>query len=714
MLIMRAGAKASWINILQISKNCFVRRIWMSIVLIVAGGLFAGARAAQNRHGFWKRMFDHRSVDKLHDQKHSLRKDKKSQLTRLSLAQLGNVVVTTVSEQPEKVWRTPAAIYVITQEDIKRSGATTIPEALRLAPGVEVSRIDADHWAVGIRGFGSQFSRSLLVLVDGRSVYTPLFAGVYWDVQNVMLQDVERIEVIRGPGGTIWGSNAVNGVINIITKNSRDTHGALLSAGGGNVDQGMTALRYGAGNGNGLNYRVYGMGFTRGPEYHNDGLNYDDWRMGQAGFRLDWDAGPDDSLRIQGDAYDGENGNRVAYAAYSPPAQVNISGYADVSGGNILGDWHHRFNDKADIQVRGYFDHTSRHEPDYGEVRNTFDFDFLNHLELWHHQNFLWGFGARWSSGDFLQKVPTVTFIPNNRAFNLYSGFVQDEIPIIGDKLSLTVGSKFEHNSYTGLEVEPTARLLWAPEDHETFWAAVTRAVRTPSRIDRDLLLTGFLRPAPPLPIYVQVTGNPNFTSERLTSYDVGYRQLISPRLYVDVVAFRNAYSGLSSYGHGSVFINQIPPSIFISFPFVNGLKGYTDGIEIAPDWRPTSWWRLTGSYSFLHINLENKPGNLDKSTLMTDQGSSPKHQFAIRSYLDLPGNVELDETYRYMSALPAQGVAAYGTADAHFGWQPISHLEFSLNGENLLQPSHVEYTPGAGPQVGIKRSVFSEITVRW
>lgn len=635
-------------------------------------------------------------------------------MSGLSLSQLGNVKVTSVSRQPEEVWRTPAAIFVLTQEEIRRSGATSIPEALRLVPGVEVSRIDSDHWAIGIRGFGSQFSRSLLVLIDGRSVYTPLFAGVYWDVQNVMLKDVQRIEVIRGPGGTIWGSNAVNGVINIITKNARNTHGVLGTAGGGNVDQGTTAVRYGAGNGKGLDYRVYGMGFVRGAEHHQDQIKYDDWRMAQAGFRSDWDSGNGDSLTVQGDIYKGGDGDRVAYASYTPPAQMNVTGTVPLSGGDIQGKWHHRFSDRSDIQLQTYFDHTSRREPQYGEDRNTFDFDFLHHLQLWHHEDFLWGVGARWSRGDFIQKVPTLSFDPMESTFKIYSAFVQDEVPIISNKLWFTAGSKFEHNSYSGWETEPTARLLWTPGVHQTFWAAATRAVRTPSRIDTDIALEGYLLSIQQVPVYVQVAGNKNFNSERLTSYEVGYRQLLTPRLYVDVAGFRNAYSGLSSYGPASLAFDTSPQRIFIGLPFVNGINGFTDGFEIAPDWKPTYWWRLEGSYSYLHINLENRPGIVIASTLASDQGSSPAHEFAIQSFVNLPWNVELDETYRYVGALPAQGAEAYGTADARIGWSPSEHLEFSISGDNLLQPYHVEFTPGSGPAVGIKRSGYGEITFRW
>src|SRR5216684_6580440 len=261
------------------------------------------------------------------------------QLKKLSLAQLGDLEVTTASKEPVTLARTPAAIYVLTQEDIRQSGATSIPEVLRLVPGVEVARIDSDKWSIGVRGFGSRLSRSVLVLIDGRTVYTQLFAGVYWEIQDTLLEDIDRIEVIRGPGGTIWGANAVNAVINIITKNARDTHGMLVSTGGGNLDQGFGSFRYGAGNGKNFNYRMYGKGFARGPQFHSDQRQFDDWTMGQGGFRTDWDLTNRDTLTLQGDLYNGDAGQRVGINSYSPPYMANVEQNVELGGGNLLGRW---------------------------------------------------------------------------------------------------------------------------------------------------------------------------------------------------------------------------------------------------------------------------------------------------------------------------------------------------------------------------------------
>src|ERR1700676_3883462 len=344
-------------------------------------------------------------------------------LKQLSLAELGNVQVTTTSKEPEQIWKTSSAIYVLTQEDIRRSGATSIPEVLRLVPGVEVARINSNSWSVAIRGFGSAFSKSVLVLIDGRSVYTPLFAGDYWDVQNVVLEDVERIEVIRGPGGTIWGSNAVNGVINIITKSAKNTHGSYASTSSGNIAQSESGVRYGAGHGNKLDYRAYAMGFGRTPEFHSDRDNYDGWQLGQAGFRTDSRLTDRDTLTVQGDLYKGSVGQQVGIGYYSPPAQRTIDGTEDVSGGNLLGRWRRVLSDTSDLQVQAYYDRTYRLGPQVGETRNTFDIDLLHHFVLKKRNDIIWGFGARWSPSDIIQTVPTVNFTPHHQDNNIYSAF---------------------------------------------------------------------------------------------------------------------------------------------------------------------------------------------------------------------------------------------------------------------------------------------------
>jgi iron complex outermembrane receptor protein len=637
-------------------------------------------------------------------------------LKHLSLEQLGNVEVTTVSKGRQQVLQTPAAVFVITQEDIRRSGATSIPEALRLAPGMEVARIDGNHWSIAIRGFAGQFSKSLLVLIDGRSVYTPLFEGVYWDVQNVILEDVERIEVIRGPGGTIWGANAVNGVINIITKSSENTHGALVTLGGGNVDHGTGGVRYGGTAGKDFNYRIYAIGSIRGPEFHSDGDGFDRWRMGQMGFRTDWKSGEKDTFTVQSDIYRVESGERAYIASFSPPAETQEDGKAYVSGGNLLARWQHTTGEGSDIQIQAYFDRTNRQDFELGETRDTFDIDFVRHARVHGDQELTWGLGARVSPSNFIQTSAGVNFLPNKQTDSIYSGFVQYELPIVRDKLTLTAGTKLEHNNFSGFEYQPSVRLLWTPTAHQSFWAAVTRAVRTPSRVDQDVQFAILVQATPPPPIYFEILGNPKLKAEQLIGYEAGYRTQINRNVYVDFTAFYNTYNDLQSYGPLSIAEADTPPPphLFIVLPYVNGIEGSTVGTEIAPNWKITHWWQVRGSYSFLHMDLKDKPGFTDIGNLLSSyMGSSPSSHVGFQSLFNLPKHFELDVTYRYSSALPAQAVGAYSTADVRLGWHVGEGLDFSVVGQNLLQPSHEEFGGDPGPLVGIKRSIYGKITWR-
>jgi iron complex outermembrane recepter protein len=643
----------------------------------------------------------------------STQQDQKTtgRLTQVTLEELGQIEVTTTSKEPVKASRTPAAIYVITQEDIRRSGATSIPEALRLAPGVEVARIDSNTWSIGVRGFASALSRDVLVLIDGRTVYTPLYAGVYWQVQDTVLEDVERIEVIRGPGGTIWGANAVNAVINIITRSAKDTRGMLVSTGGGNIDQGFVNLRYGGGNDKSFNYRIYGKAFNEGPEFHPNGSSFDSWRMGQTGFRTDMDLHNRDTFTFQGDLYNGDAGQSVGITTYSPPYMTNVQQSAELSGGNLLGRWKRTLGAGSDIQLQTYYDRTNREQSSFAESRDTFDIDFIHHLPLPGRQDFLWGLGVRLSSGNTTEVVPTVVFTPSHLTDKLYSGFIQDEIPIVGNQFSLTIGSKFLQETYSHFEVEPTARLLWTPNSRQTVWAAVTRAVRTPSRVEEDLQLTALITPNPLT--FVRVIGDRGFSTEHLLGYEVGYRSLLNSKFNLDIAAFYNNYDHLLSIEPGVPFSETSPgpAHVIVPFFFGNGLMGDTAGFEIAPDWTPTSRWRLRGSYSYLYMDLSTRTGSLDPSTVTSTEGSSPHHQGMIQSSLDLPRKLEFDQTLRYESDVPAQQVRAYTTADVRFSWHATPSLDLSVVGQNLLQPQHAEFGGDPGGLVGIKRTVYAKIT---
>ena len=631
------------------------------------------------------------------------------QLKRLSLEQLGNVEVVTGTKEPTEVWNTPAAIYVLTGDDIRRSGVTNLPDALRLVPGVNVARVSGDrNWVVAIRGLGDQYSKYVLVLIDGRSVYTPLFGGVFWTIDNVMLEDIDRIEVIRGPGGTIWGTDAVNGIINIITKSAKDSQGVLASAGGGSVDEDTEDLRYG-GTSHGFDFRVDAFGFVRGAEHHQDGQpNYDWSRVGQVGFRSDRVSGRD-SVTLQGDAYIGHLGDAQTLSTFTPPATFNSYKSTNVVGGNLLGQWRRDLPNEADLYLQAFWAHDDRVGPNFGETRDTFDVDFLHRTPPTRWQQFTYGVGARWSPSSTQQTIPTDNFIPASETESIYSGFLQEDVKFVPDRLSLTLGSKLEHNSYTGFEYEPSGRLLFTPRDDQSLWASISRAVRIPDRVDENIDVDVYLAP-----VWGEIVGNRNLRAERLVAYEGGYRGLWGKRIYFTAAGFHNVYDDLIAQGApflGTATTPPFPPgSLLIGFQYRNGIRGTTDGFELAPEWQPLSWWRFKAAWSYLHVNLEDVPGFDYPLTLTTLHGSSPNSQVVARSLIDLPGHFEFDQIFRYIGALPAQGVEAYETGDVRFGRHLSPGLDVSVVGQNLLQPHHEEFGISPGPNVGIKRGIYAKL----
>jgi iron complex outermembrane recepter protein len=633
-----------------------------------------------------------------------------AQLKTLSLEQLGNIEVTTASKQPEEVWHTPAAIFVLTHDDIRCSGATTIPDLLRLVPGVQVSQEQSDQWAVGIRGFDGQFSRGLLVLIDGRSVYTPLFEGVYWDVQDLALDDIDRIEVIRGPGGAVWGPNAVNGVINIITRSAADTQGAVVQADGGDpVEHFIGTIREGFSPKPDLQVRLFAKGFDRGPEFNPGHDPYDRWRQERGGFRADWKPTRNDNLTATGMFYGGRTGDQNAIGEFTPPAQITVDGTQLVSGGDAMLRWDRRLSGRSDFYVQGYFDRTNRATSQFTETRDTVDLDFIDHIANLPRQDVILGAGLRESPSNIVQTQATVNFLPHAQNDYLYSLFAQDAIGLLPDRLTLTLGSKFEDNNFSGWGAEPTARMLWNPRSDMTLWGAASRALRIPGRVDTDLTLIGNYLASPP--IFVSVNGNPNFKPEVLIGWEAGYRQLLHPSLYVDVAAFHNQYDDIESYG-GPIPVITTPadpyPYISVNVEYANGLRGVTDGLEIAPDWKPVSWWELRGSYSHLHLALHSKPGFSQASYAAADEGSAPDHEASMEALFTLPRGFEIAPDYRYVSALPADSVKAYQTADGRIAWSFAKHYGLSVNGRNLLQPYHEEFTGDNSNPVGIRRSLYA------
>jgi iron complex outermembrane receptor protein len=631
------------------------------------------------------------------------------ELKQLSLEQLAQTEITSVTKEAVPAFETPAAIGVMTNAEIRRSGARNIPDLLRLIPGVEVGQIQSNEWAVGVRGFQGKLSRSVLVLLDGRSVYTPLFAGVYWEMQDVMIEDIDRIEIIRGPGGTIWGSNAVNGVINIITKNSRETRGALVSAGGGNWQQGFLNMRYGWGTDN-LSYRVWGKAFVLGPQHHADDRDFDDWRRGQAGFRMDWQVSDRDALTIQGDGYAAEAGQSLRLNFYSPPSNPIVEGDKRFNGQNIMAHWRRVLSPSSDIQFRTYYDRTQREELNYEEVRHTIDVDFVHSL-AWQRHGFTWGAGARVSPSTFTQKVPTVDFTPHDQTYNIFSAFLQDEMALVRDRLNLTVGTKLEHTTYSGFNYQPSARLAWTPNTQHTVWGAVTRAVRTASRIEDGFNFTALITPA--VPLYVRLIGDGQFENEELMGYEAGYRNYISSRGFFSVALFHNRYDDLLSVDSRptEVEATPAPPHQVIPLDLRNGIVAQSSGGEVSGLVDAGDNVRLRASYSYVHLDAKRKPGSNDASTVRQLEGDTPRHKVVLQGSINLPKEFELNLAYRYVSAVPNQLVGAYSTGDVRIGRRLGEHFELEAVVRNLLQPFHAEYGGLPRGLVPIRRSGFVALT---
>ncbi|HJQ84694.1 MAG TPA: TonB-dependent receptor [Candidatus Binatia bacterium] len=629
-------------------------------------------------------------------------------LTELSLEELMDTEVTSVSRKPERRAEAADAVYVITNEEIRRSGARTLADALRLAPGVQVARIDANKWAVGVRGFASRLARSVLVLMDGRSVYTPLFAGTYWEVQDTLLDDVDRIEIIRGPGGTLWGANAFNGVINIITKSARETKGGYTLAGGGTEERAFGGVRYGGQVGNDFHYRGYAKGFDRDAGFERGGPDYDGWRMGQSGFRTDWDAGRNEALTVQGDVYAGTAGQRATIATFREPFSRTLIDDADLSGANTLARWTRVFGPRSDLSLQAYYDTTSRREPTFREVRNTGDLDFQHRYRLAWWQEIVWGAGYRLSA-DRTEGVPGIRFRPEDRTLNLFSAFLQDEVTLVPRRLRVTVGSKFEHNDFSGFEVQPSGRILWTPEDRHTVWGSASRAVRTPSRIEHDLELTAAPISRPPFLAFPRLLGSEDFDAEKVVDYQIGYRVRPLTRLFLDVVGFYNRYDDLLSIRMEPPFTEARPgvPHALVPFVIDNGLHGESYGAEIAADTSLTDWWRLNAAYSYLNITLHHDAGVADRSQEVA-AGASPHNLATVRSLMNLPSRFQLDVIVRYVDNLPAQAIGGYVDFDVRVARRFGRALELSLVGQNLAHAHHREFAGGTE----VERGAYG--AVRW
>jgi iron complex outermembrane receptor protein len=640
--------------------------------------------------------------------------------TALSLEELKNVRITSATKSPEPLTQVPAAVFVITAEDIRRSGVTTIPDALRMAPGVQVARNSATEWAVNMRGVNQLFSNKLLVLIDGRTVYSHVFSGVFWDVQDIPLEDVARIEVIRGPGAALWGANAVNGVINIITENARQTQGAQVTALGG-TEEAVSTVRYGGTAGEHGFYRLFAKSFRRGSLFETDRRIFEDasrsdWRSYRGGFRYDY-APPDlpeypeynDRFTVQGGIYSNRFDSDLTLPTFSPPYFRESEDVTRAAGGHLQGRWTRRISADSETALQLYYDYY-RTDVETAAVRvHTADLDFQHRFAAHPRHELTWGLNARLVSDQFDSSFEASAH-PSEETFAFFGAFFQDRIPLMADRLNLTLGSKFEHNELTGLEVQPSARLMWTPPGGHVFWGAISRAARVPSRLETDVInRPQVLTPEFPgidEPTLVEFRGDPGLDAETLIAYEIGYRFSPARTFWMSTAAFFNDYDRLIAPWQAGETVPGPEGVPVRSFVYRNELRGESYGVEASAFWQAADFLRFQAAYTFLETHIETGVGDLDAEfeRLFFDE-SHPRNQVSLRGTLNLPARVDLDLWFRYVDALSEADVDGYNTLDARLAWTPWPELEFSVVGQNLLQPNHREFS-----SIEIERAVYLKV----
>lgn len=636
-------------------------------------------------------------------------------LADLSLEQLMNESVTSVSKKETRLNQSPAAISVITQEDIRRSGLTTLPELLRTVPGMDVARIDSHEWAVSSRGFNGEFGNKLLVLIDGRTIYTPASGGVFWNAQDVVLEDLDRIEVIRGPGATLWGANAVNGVINITTKSAKETQDGLVSVSAGTEDHPSTTVRYGGQIAN-VYYRAYVKYLNREGLVDSNGKETpDEWSAIRGGFRTDWEPSTENTFTLQGDFYSSEAGKNIVTPVLAAPFTRSDNVVEHNNGQNILGRWTHTFSEASQFSLQAYYDRFKESDGVTIETRDTYDVDLQHRFPLGARNDVVWGVGYR---NALVEHTSTPRFIwnPAGVKIDLFNIFIQDDITLVEKRLHFIFGSKFEHNGLVGWEPQPSGRLLWTPTEQQTVWASVSRATRTPSLFERDSRLdVAAFQPNAFSPLFlVSQFGNHRADSEKLTAYELGYRIESAKRLSFDLTGFYNVYDDLLiTVPNANRFeANPSPAHVLISSISQNAQAGETFGTELAANCQVNDHWRLTGSYTWRHMCLH--PDNSAES-------DSPQQQFQIRSYLDLTHNVELNGALYFVDQIKPQfagtrlPVSSYVRLDIGLAWRPTKSLELGVWGQNLLDNQHAEFgSLQTQIRTEVPRSVLGKMTWRF
>ena len=628
-----------------------------------------------------------------------------------------NVEVTSVNRQESTVGRSAAAVFVITQEMIRQSACNNVPDLLRLVPGVEVARMDDHSYAITCRGFNGQFANKLLVLVDGRTVYTPIFAGVYWDTQDIPLDDIDRIEVIRGPGATVWGANAVNGVINIITKKAKDSQGAMATYGGGTEYLNRGGARVGGQIGEDFHWRISGQQFEQASAYNPQDL-HDGWRQGRAGFRSDWEPDRDKSnqLTVEGDYYQGFEHSTWLLSQPLPP-YVHPFANENFSGGDLLARWSHTFDDRADWKLQSSYDEQQwLCYPDLMQTVRTYDTEFQDRLPVGERHEFIWGADYRQVNQDLGYTQFAIGDYQPHRTTQLFSMFAQDEISLVDDRLSFTAGSKFERNEYSGFEFEPSGRLLFTPDKKHTFWGAISRAVRIPSEIEADGFLTSLpiLTPGSPYR-FMRVEGNPNLQAENLMAYELGYRAQPNERFSYDTALFYNVYENLIvGVPQGSFIDPYNNPTLLLGCTNMAHAQSY--GAELSAQYKMSERWRLSGSYSYLHMDITAPP-----HFVMAAGNDDPPNQIRLMSSWDFTSHWRFDAVLRYVDQLPFPAplvnVQKYITMDLQLTWQPSKHLEVAVTGRNLFDNHHYEFSSNPIVPSGVtevERTVFAKATWRY
>jgi iron complex outermembrane receptor protein len=633
-------------------------------------------------------------------------------LTDRSIEDLMNMQVTSVSKTAQTLSRAASAVFVISQDDIRHSGALNIPDLLRMVPGTDVSQINANTWAISTRGFNARFSNKLLVLVDGRPVYTQTFGGVFWDVLDLPLEDIERIEVIRGPGGSIWGANAVNGVINIITKKAADSRGGLVVAGAGNFDQAFGTVQYGGQAGVNTDYRVFLKYFDQNDLPNSSAQNGGDgWHMIRGGFRTDSVVSSKDKLMVQGDIFTVREGiPTIRFPAVTATSLINVEELGNQSGGFIQGVWDHTLSVHSDTTLQISFDRYNRDDI-LQQGRSTLDLDFQNNFSGWSRQNIVWGLEYRYSAANSVGNL-TASFVPADFTNLQFGSFVQDEIAIIPARLFLTIGAKVEHNSYTGFELMPDIRVAWTPSPHHSLWAAVSKADRTPSELDASArsTISGFPGPGG-IPVLVTFIGNPHVKNETLIAYEVGYRTTVLRQLSIDVSAYHNNYSDQETLEPAVPFVENTPPPPHLIAPltYENLMHGEADGIEVAANWQVAHRWTLSPSYAFEELHMHLAPTSQDTTSIEEVEGGSPTNSAQLRSRLFLWRGLVWDTSAYFVGRLTDPREPSYTRLDSQLSWNLRERTSVSFVGQNLVKDRHEEFVDlsGTARSTLVKRNAY-------